>query len=90
MTSTQNELQPIIEQATQEITRVTNQSTLTSFSQQSRVSLNNNNVPVSVNLPKLHLPTFDGSVLSWPEIRDIIYLMCQYMNRILQRCQYLE
>ena len=54
VTSTQNELQPIIEQATREITRVANQSTLTSFSQQSGV---NNNVPVSVNLPKLHLPT---------------------------------
>ena len=71
MTSTQSELQPIIEQATREITRVANQSvTLTSFSQLSRSDLNDH-VPVSVNLPKLHLPVFEGSVLRWPEFWDI-------------------
>ena len=42
-----------------------------SFSQQSGVSLNNNNVLASLNIPKLHLPTFDGSVLRLPEFWDI-------------------
>ena len=70
MTSIQYESKPIIEQATQEITHVTNQSTLTSFSQQSGVDLNNN-IPASVNVPKLHLPTFNGSLLRWPEFWDI-------------------
>ena len=71
VTSTQSELQPIIEQATREIARVANQSaTLTSFSQHSGSDLNDN-VPVSVNLPKLHLPIFEGSVLRWPEFWDI-------------------
>ena len=78
VTSTKNELQPIIEQATREITCVANQSTLTSFSQQSGV---NNNVPVSVNLPKLHPPTFDGSVLNGLSFG--IYLMCECTNRIV-------
>ena len=32
----------------------------------------NNNVSVSVNLPQLRLPTFDGSVLRWPEFLDIV------------------
>ena len=60
VTLTQSELQPIIEQATREIKRVANQSaTLTSFSQQSSSDLNDH-VPVSVNLPKLHLPVFEA------------------------------
>ena len=71
MTSTHSELQPIIEQATREITRVANQSaTLTLFSQQSSSDFNDH-VPVSVNLPKLHLPVFEGSVLRWLEFWDI-------------------
>ena len=71
VTSTQHELQPIIEHAKCRITRVANQSTLiltsTSVSQQP----SGDSVPVSVNLPKLYLPTFDGSVLRWLEFWDI-------------------
>ena len=75
VTSTQNELQPIIEHATREIARVANQSTATLTSTSSPVSHQSsgdlNSVPASVNLPKLHLPTYDGSVLKWPEFWDI-------------------
>ena len=75
-TSAQNELQPIIEHATREITRVANQSTMTLTSTSTAVSHQSlsgdlSNVPASVNLPKLHLPTYDGSVLKWPEFWDI-------------------
>ena len=76
VTSAQNELQPIIEHATGEITCVANQSTMTLTSTSTEVShqslsVDLNNVPASVNLPKLHLPTYDGSVLKWPEFWDI-------------------
>ena len=75
VTSTQNELQPIIEHATREITRVANQSTATLTSTSIAVSHQSsgdlNSVPASVNLPKLHLPTYDGSVLKWGYIRGI-------------------
>ena len=75
-TSVQNELQPIIEHATREITRVANQSTMTLTSTSTAVSHQSlsgdlSSVPASVNLPKLHLPTYDGSVLKWPEFWDI-------------------
>ena len=71
VTSAQHELQPIIEHATHEITRVANQSTLTLTSTSVSQQLPGDSVPVSVNLRKLHLPTFDGSVLKWPEFWDI-------------------
>ena len=45
-------------------------STSTAVSHQS-LSGDLSNVPASVNLPKLHLPTYDGSVLKWPEFWDI-------------------
>ena len=45
-------------------------STSTAVSHQS-LSGDLSSVPASVNLPKLHLPTYDGSVLKWPEFWDI-------------------
>ena len=42
--------------------------------------MNNNNVPVSVNLPKLHLPTFDGSVLRWPKFWDMFDVSVHKQN----------
>ena len=71
VTSAQHELQPIIEHATSEITRVANRSTLTMTSTSVSQQLPGDSVPVSVNLPKLHLPTFDGSILKWPEFWDM-------------------
>ena len=60
----------------EKLTCVANQSTMTLTSTSTEVSHQSlsgdlNNVPASVNLPKLHLPTYDGSVLKWPEFWDI-------------------
>ena len=40
-----------------------------------------------MNLPKLHLPTFDGSELRWPEFWHIFEASMHMQYRIFLRCQ---
>jgi len=73
LTSPQGEIQPIIEQAAIQATRAAIQeslSTSTSMFQPSN-SLTGTSNQLPIRLPKLHLPTFDGYILKWPEFWDI-------------------
>ena len=73
-----------------EITRVANQLTATLTSTSIAVSHQSsgdlNSAPALVNLPKLHLPTYDGSVLKWSEFWDI-FKASLYTGKIFLRCR---
>ncbi|XP_065891574.1 uncharacterized protein [Dysidea avara] len=71
LTSTQTNLQPIIDHATVQATREVQAATLTSSSSGDTFTVNN--PQLSVHLPKLHLPIFDGNLLKWPEFWDIFH-----------------
>ena len=82
-----NEQQPIIGKAsTCEIKCVANQLTFTStsFSQQSATD----NIPVQVNLLKLHLPTFDGN-LRWLDVCEFMHL-CMERIFLVSKLSYLK
>ena len=59
--SSQEQLQPIVEQAT----RAVIQESL------SHSRTQNDSIDTSIRLPKMQLPNFDGNVLKWPEFWDV-------------------
>jgi len=73
LTSPQGEIQPIIEQAAIQATRAAIQESLSTstsmFQPSNNLTVTSNQLPM--RLPKLHLPTFDGYILKWPEFWDI-------------------
>ena len=63
--SSQEQLQPIVEQAAVQATRVVIQESL------SHSRTQNDTIDTSKRLPKMQLPNFDGNVLKWPEFWDV-------------------
>ena len=68
LSTTQTNLQPIIEHATIQATREVQAANLTSHPTGGTTASNMSHL--SVHLPKLQLPLFDGNVLKWPEFWD--------------------
>ena len=64
--SSQEQLQPIVEQAAVQATRVVIQESL------SHSRTQNDTIDTSIRLPKMQLPNFDGNVLKWPEFWDVL------------------
>ena len=77
ISSSQMELQPIVEQVAVQATRAAMQESL-SFSHSHPQS--NLAVDTSMHLPKLNLPNFDGNILKWPEFWDAF----ESINKIYQ------
>ena len=73
LTSPQGKIQLIIEQATIQATRAEIQESLSTstsmFQPSNNLTGTSNQLPIL--LPELHLPTFDGYILKWPEFWDI-------------------
>ena len=65
--STQEQLQPIIEQAAVQATRGAIQESLSLSHSRTQSDVT---VDTSVRLPKMQ-PNFDGNILKWPEFWDV-------------------
>ena len=66
--SSQEQLQPIVEQAAVQPTKVAIQESLSLSHSCTQSDVMEN---TSVRLPKMHQTNFDGNILKWPEFRDV-------------------